>query len=377
MYIPNHFPNELFALARTTQVSRRLHAVALPALYHSLEPTEQRLHILVLTLLIHPTLAFYVRSLHIGWDGYLGRVMNVNPPVSNILKIAADRFSIYSPVNSRGTQLILLMYILPHLDVINVTFLFSYETYVFSEFLNTLASRPITTLPIALQSVRVIHCYWWDTAGSLSPAGFIALLRLPSIRTVDNRIGASKALEDADVAEIERLSEVTSVGIGVGDHTMWSLVKILKVPRVLKEFRYGHWPEDDRSTFDRTVFMKALEMYRVTLECLVLCFNDDKAERWGEDSGLEAGIGSLRGWPELKRVTCSLTTLLGKGRKVAVERLVGVLPVGIRALEIKRDIYWTNEEVAEEVAHMMVMKGALGLSWLQVVTIEMEQDMMN
>lgn len=268
------------------------------------------------------------------------------------------------------------MYILPRLDVINVTFLFSYETYVFSEFLNTLASRPITTLPIALQSVRVIHCYWWDTAGNVNPAGFMALLRLPSIRTIDVRIKAGKELEDADVAEIERSSEVTSVGIGVGDQTMGSLVKILKVPRVLREFRYGHRAEDDRSTFDGTVFVKALEMHRVTLECLVLCFSDDKARRWGEESGLEARIGSLRGWPELKRVTCSLTTLLGKGKKVGVERLVSVLPVGIRALEIKRDIYWTDEEVAEEVAHMLEMKGAWGLSWLKVVTIEMEQDKM-
>lgn len=59
-----------------------------------------------------------------------------------------------------------------------------------------------------------------------------------------------------------------------------------------------------------------------------------------------------------------------------MERLVGVLPVGIRALEIKREIYWTDEEVAEEVAQILKLKGAWGLSWLQEVTTEMEQDMM-
>lgn len=65
----------------------------------------------------------------------------------------------------------------------------------------------------------------------------------------------------------------------------------ITVPRVLREFPYGHRVEDDRSTFDGMVFMNALEMHRATLECLVLCFNDNKAERWARRVGWMLELG--------------------------------------------------------------------------------------
>lgn len=195
---------------------------------------------------------------------------------------------------------------------------------------------------------------------------FMTMLRLPSIRTINIRLEDRAELDDADVAGFERSSEVTSVGIGYGHCTMGSLVKILRVPRVLREFKYGHWAENNCLMFNGPMFMKALEVHSATLECLELRIGDPRPRR-GE---LDSSIGSLRGWPVLKSVTCSLTVFLGKGREVAVERLVGVLPIGICELDIRRDVHWTDMEVAEEVVHMIEMKGEWGLNRLRAVTIQ-------
>lgn len=64
-------------------------------------------------------------------------------------------------------------------------------------------------------------------------------------------------------------------------------------------------------------------------------------------------IGSLRGWPVLTTLRCSLTLLLRQGPDVATAPLVDVLPLGIGELEIEGDQHWSCAAAVRQIEDLV------------------------
>lgn len=70
---------------------------------------------------------------------------------------------------------------------------------------------------------------------------------------------------------------------------------------------------------------------------------DDNVYEGFEDAVVEhIAISSLRHWPVLWTIDCSISRLLGYGREKAVMRLVDVLPMSIRELVLDGGEFWTE-----------------------------------
>lgn len=93
-------------------------------------------------------------------------------------------------------------------------------------------------------------------------------------------------------------------------------------------------------------FIAALKPLRVSLRSLHLDFRGLDLNYGVDDEEEFDDEGSLRGWPVLQTLSCSLMTLL---HMYSSSRLLNLLPVGLRELEVLQpSCYW----VAEEVVHI-------------------------
>lgn len=75
--------------------------------------------------------------------------------------------------------------------------------------------------------------------------------------------------------------------------------------------------------------------------------------------GPSTTIGSLRDWPVLRSLHCSLLPILGLGLPGESRDIARVLPVCIRELEILDDQFWTPDDALHEAVVMVRQKKAV------------------
>lgn len=116
--------------------------------------------------------------------------------------------------------------------------------------------------------------------------------------------------------------------------------------------------------------MAALVPLQPSLQYLHLDFGNIDLDT-GDEPVLVYDEGSLREWPVLRTLSCSLMPLLGKGQLHGSPRLVSVLPPSLRELEILEDSYWHAPEKAEQVVEMLAEK-QWAVPYLEKIAVVME-----
>lgn len=119
--------------------------------------------------------------------------------------------------------------------------------------------------------------------------------------------------------------------------------------------------------------MAALEPLKKSLQVLHLDFGDVGLTTSDEEEefSLPYNEGSLKDWPVLRTLSCSLMPLLGKGQLDGSPRLADVLPVSLRELEILQDSHWWVSEEADQVVEMLGLKEGV-VPHLEKVAVVME-----
>lgn len=367
-------------LAGISRVSRHLNRVAEPWLYRSVSLSSwckhgpSCFHIFLRTLLLRPALAGYVRSLNLSWN---------RPPARNVvegeiatLSAAAIRVGLNDSPRLEAVQVLLILHLLPSVEVLDLL----PPSYIdhFGRFMLERSLQSPAVLPIGLQSLREVRYYLDDNANDAYPSTLLVLIALPCIRVLDVCYLHDK--EDTDIYENSNwggpdvldfthhagTSQLTHLRLSYGGVAPWVFQQLLPLARTLTHFSYGdRMPGGLRGFYPRG-FARALMCAKATLQSLVLCFAD--ADEGGEADHTAGTIGSLRDWPVLRSVRCSLAPLVGVRREQVV-RLVDVLPLVIRSFEVDIDEVWGVEETVGEVVDMLQRKDQARLGCLAVVTV--------
>lgn len=366
-------------LAQISRVSRHLNSLAEPWLYRSvslsswIKPDQSPFHIFLRTLLSRPALARYVGSLRLFWNGPPGRNVDVGEMAT--LTAAAIRVGLTDNPLLEGVQVLLLLHLLPSLEVLKLgppSYIDSFGTFMLERSLQAPA-----VLPIGLQSLREVRYYLDDSSNSEYPPTLLVLIALPCIRVLDVRFlnptgmgryeyenwGARRA---RDLSRYAGTSELTHLRLGYGDVEPWVFQQLIPLARTLTHFSYGDRMARGLCSFDPADFARALSCAKATLRSLVLCFDDTDYGVLTEP--MVGTIGSLRDWPVLCSIRCSLAPLLGVHGETAV-RLVDVLPLVIRSFEVGIDEFWGVEETVAEIVDMLQWKDRAGLRCLAVVLV--------
>lgn len=356
---PVRFPPEIFAeifsylspndLTGVCRISHHVHAIAQPILYRSPNfrhgnHCSESLTIFINTLLIpgNESLANHVRS--IAWAFPEIESSEKSATISALSTAAASRLGLEIPLVSGDAHVVLLLHLLPRLQNIEIAhfendgILYNFMERIQPEFLSS------------LRSIR-----WLTFNGStIRPQGLLAILMLPRIRNVIVRLTEdTEAIFRPDIRA--GVSVVTHLNLAFGCISTSMLMTILKIPKALSHFSYMVFfgPELNLSAFGI-----ALQPLKRSLTHLHLDFGLTDPNDNHDLS--RATIGSIRDWPVLQSVTCALTPLLGRGRNWDdPDLLAGLLPLGIRYLEILRDEFWTDLEVVREVFVLLGQKRAM------------------
>lgn len=169
-----------------------------------------------------------------------------------------------------------------------------------------------------------------SSGGGFNLDTLLTLLSHPSLRKIDCGLLDRRTINCDTLDVAPSTSQVTDLRFSYTTVSQKCLEFILTIPAALTYFEYRC--NDGRHTLD---FSHALTPLRMSLTHLHLKYVPATKR-----------IGSLRDWPLLRTVSCSLTALLGKYGQTDMPRLSDVLPAGLRELDIQRDWYWT---VAAEV----------------------------
>lgn len=264
------------------------------------------------------------------------------------------------PLLSHGRQLMQLLHLLPRLQVLH----FSPPSYrpTFRHLLESAAHTE--TLPCGLQSLREVHCPSTDDCDGVSFRTLLVFLQLPQICRIEvtsiNRFSYSESPVEGSVSS----STATHLRFSRAGLPDWLLSQVLLVPIALTHFWYSAIPT---SGFQMSSFMATLGTLRPSLQYLHLDFGDTTLT--SDELPLLYNDGSLREWPVLRTLSCSLLPLLGGGRWDGSPRLMNVLPPGLRELEILQDIYWSVAEKTDQIVEMLAEKrwAVPGLAKLAVV----------
>lgn len=265
------------------------------------------------------------------------------------LTTTASALGLNDPFASAGSQALLLLHLLPRL---NTLYIIPPDTPDhFDEFILALEPRTSLTLPMALQSLSEVKWYSGDSQGGMNPSILLSLLQLPRIRTIEVHIVSTidGPFPGSDgVAAVARTSAVTELDFSFIDISSSLLTRILLIPRALTHFTYR---AVSGNRMDISELRAALTPLRNTLQSLDLdmfrCISCDQHGEWQKET-----IGSLREWPVLRHVGCSLMLLLG----IDVSRLAEVLPFSLQTLETMGDPFWSVDEVVHEIVVMVKRK---------------------
>lgn len=354
-----HIPDEIFVdilsyltsadLAHVALASRHLYLLAQPLMYKEPELYDRHrypssVHSFIQTLLTpgYETLATHVRRLTVAWENEEIRLSDISFVTS-----AATRFGLGDRPLSGDLLVMILLQLLPNLHFLHLA---PASHVVFRNFMYTME-------PIGCQSLREFRC---DSRPGLRPRALVTLLRLPHIRTLSSPIYGDIDLQmrgsDAVPVAHTSVSAIKRLEFSYARMPPAALQRILQVPRALTYFSYcATGTRGD--AYSLPDLGKSLGPLRGSLETLVLDFSRLLLAQTGENETPTTTIGSLREWPMLRNVYCSLIPLLGKGPHTASPpQLADVLPAGIRSLRVLGDEYWSSEEAFGEVVVLLGQK---------------------
>lgn len=348
-------------LTSVSLVSHEWQSIAQPLLYREpymdfTDEVPSPLYLFLRTLLSAggEALAGHVRSLILCWASF-----ESEPPAEPesdlaLFTDATSRHGLGDPFASDGAQVALLMHLLPCLHALHIR---PGEDNEFDQLLESHhATKSTASLPLALQSLCEFSWHSGDSDSGVGSGTLLALMRLPCIRLIDVQIvdeiespfpGAS------DATTILPESAVTNLNFSYGQISGPCLTRILKLPRALTHFSY-------RSMFGNTFTLAeldtAMEPLKHTLCHLDLDLFDLQPMQEFDPSEDSTTLGSLREWPALRSVRISLLPLVGLELS---QSLAGLLPAGLRALQVIRDPFWQIEDVVNEVVAMLEQKEAM------------------
>lgn len=95
---------------------------------------------------------------------------------------------------------------------------------------------------------------------------------------------------------------------------------------------------------------------------------DPEIRRLEETLGPRFTVGSLRDWPVLAGIRCTLTVLLGTGPKKTTARLGALLPEVIFHFATILDSFWSVAEIAYQVVAILQQKQEGELERLAAIT---------
>lgn len=370
--IPNEIFVEIFASSSTDSpflssislVNRRFHSLVEPILYKLIHLSGDRslpsaIQQFLRTVVSRPLLASYVRLLNVDWVHPLQATLGVTSDSQDlhelrIFSAAARSAGLLHSVESQGAQVALLVHLLPNLLALDV---FPPRNYpndapdIFYLMLAEYAFLPTTSLPIGLRYMRTVS---FGAGGSeVSPKALLTILKLPCIREVYVHITADldEILTTSPIATAfaTGTSTVTNLEFGYGAVNTYSLARIITMPRTLTRFSYTSC-DSVPGSFKCAVFGMALQRFRGTLQELVLRFRSVIDETDGDEQGT---LGSLRDWPVLKFIRCSLTALVGRAAMGGVAQLREVLPLAAESIAIDEDGDWVHWKVTEQMVDLV------------------------
>lgn len=367
--LPNELLSRIFScliipdLARTSRVSHRIRAVVEPFLYRETYLASDKIHHLLRTLLSRPSLRSYLRSYFAAPRGLLGT--NFHPQTAEevaMFTTAAHSFKLELPMENAAAQLILLLYLLPNLQELNLGGT-PYESWDFQAFMDAQAYLSHDTLPIGLHSLRQFCGGGWGYNGAPSPEAFVALLMLPSIRIIEERMVEDNTIDHLDIDKFAGKSTVKMLKFSYSEITALSLARILKMPCALTHFSYSHTPMGRELNINGRGIEVALRPLRPTLEYLELKVVDP----WSD--GNPSPVGVFRDWPVLRTVSATMSALLGHGGEEVPLRLVDVLPAVIHEFEMVCGDHWELECIEGQVIKLLELKDLHGLNQLNVIRV--------
>lgn len=366
-------------LVNISTVSHEIHAVAKPVLYRSIELWTDSYSFTRLTQLLQvllspggKALARHVRSLSWNDQGYeFGTPtpsITAGPPprATNNLTAAALRHGI-DPPTSDLSQVILLLHLLPCLQSLSV---FPPDGRGrFDEFMDQFSPlQPVGTLPLGLQSLRIFHWGAITEYSGVSTKLLLTIMGLPRIQKIDVSLYScpGRHLDPSTAATIQP-STVTHLTLPPSDISASTLTSILKVPRALEHFTYYTRGHTEPELLQIGAAMKPLQnslqylyldlggtKYRSGTQApshMYLYYGDRNSQRPSDT------IGSLRLWPVLRTVRCTLKALLGnRSQDTQPPLLAYILPAGIQVLEILHDKFWTVSEAVHQVIVLLAYK---------------------
>lgn len=394
MTVLENLPNEIFSeifsylscadFATISHLSHHMHALSQPLLYTAPDLTRtcgalSSIHMLLRTLLSPggDILASYVRSLDVELEDYYAFDYGEEsedgdgferpgeyPREIALLEAAATPLGLHRYLKFEDAQLVLLLHYLPRLYSLNICLLYGNDT-PFSIFMATHNPGQHTgNLPPGLQQLRLFRCTSDHHNGGVSPVVLLTLLSLPSIQKIDVQIADASSIDFDNAKAAVGTSTVTNLRFSKARMSQRALWCILKIPVALTSFTYS----TDRPHPEFLLGIALLPL-RLVLQHLHLECGDDMPT-----------IGSLREWPALRTLSCSLNVLLGRGQLglrgqllsgqlKSLQRLTDVLPSGLRRLGIQASRYWTVAAEVDKEVELLSDKESLlpGLETLAVV----------
>lgn len=358
-----HLPDELLAqivsyllrpdLASVCRVSRRIHRITTRLLYNEAylgasNESSIDLGLLIRTLLSPggEILAPLVHHVHVAWSC---EVMPLYHEDLRLFLAAAASAPCWGFVGCQLTecgQVILLLHLLPELHTLDVSP--PAESDEFTDFIDTLCSptQTPTPLPLGLRSLRAYNCFYEPFGCSAFASTLLTMLRLPQIKSITMPVHYGIYFSDADaLLAATTFSPITHLKFPFARITQHELATILSAPRALTHFAF--FPRSININYDFNLLRHAIAPLRASLTCLVLQFwtSQTRARHRG---GASSTLGSLREWPVLRTLRCSLLPLLGLGLSGESRDIAAVLPECLRELEIFEDRVWTPDEALEE-----------------------------
>lgn len=345
-------------LASTIRVSHRLQHISQPLLYKapcltkvpSYRRARPSIEIFLRTLLApgHESLSSHVRVLSLKSSASLAkRTSRYRSHTIDLIRAMASKHNIRNPLTSQKTQLMLLLDLLPYLQVLYLSP--NACRLALSDFLAP--SMAAGTLPRGLQSLQEFHC---SCVGDGYSVEILPLFKLPSIRTIDvpgcNRYMMSVPDMEAAVAT----SPVTHLRIWQ-DGDPCAIGHVLRIPIALTRFSYTATADFNTCTA-LSDFMANLAPLRPSLQYLHLNFSHVYTGYADVEPLLPYGAGSLREWPVLRTLSCSLMPLLGKQPLLGSPRLADMLPPGLCEFKVLSDLFWCVPNGEDQVLEMLERK---------------------
>lgn len=342
------------------------------------EPGQEAVALFLRTLLLalgRDTVARYVTGFCVDLDVERGRATPPNARTDLLRKAASNLGFDDHPLTDQRAQIIMILRLLPQLTTLELRAGDGQPGYGYEHFKASIMGPG--TIPIGLQNIHLFKSVLISEGTCVTPMILLALLRLPSIRSIAVSYGEDDSETEmfmTAAALAVGTSLVTQLEINPGDINPTSLESILKIPKSLTSFFYsvgdmGYGKENLKQ------FGRALAPLQESLEHLDLHFTDTPSH-WDYLYGVNT-IGTLRGWENLRTLKTQLASLVGELRNNL--SLANLLPKGLSSLLVRDDCYWTGRDLVDQLISALRQGALVALRMMTVVvtleslTVEMEE----